>query len=147
MSVKIRMTRTGSKNSACFRVIATDSRAPRDGRFIEILGWYDPKIDGPNFRLKMDRVDHWLGEGALVSDSVRSLVKRARKGDMAEEQATPAEVVEAAEEAVDAVEEVADEAAEEASADEVAEEATEEAAGEEAAVETEAEEESAEKSE
>lgn len=102
MSVKIRMTRTGSKNAACFRIVATDGRAPRDGRFIEILGWYDPKIDGPNFRLKLDRVEHWTNQGALMSDSVSSLMRRARKGEMAEGQTAPAEEAE-----VVAVEEVA----------------------------------------
>jgi small subunit ribosomal protein S16 len=59
--------------------VAADTRSPRDGRFIETLGWYDPKIKGDeNFKLKMDRVDHWTSVGAEVTDTVKSLVKRAR---------------------------------------------------------------------
>ena len=79
MAVKIRLTRTGATNDVCYRVIAADSRSPRDGRFLEILGWYDPKRDGVNFDLKLDRIDHWKREGALMSDTVRSLVRRAAK--------------------------------------------------------------------
>lgn len=79
MSVKLRLTRTGARNSASYRVVAADMRSPRDGRFIETLGWYDPKLKGDeNYKLKMERVDHWTSEGAEVSDTVRSLVKRAR---------------------------------------------------------------------
>ncbi len=79
MAVKLRLTRTGARNSACYRVVAADERSPRDGRFLEILGWYDPKQDGKNFDLKLDRIDYWRGTGAQVSDTVRSLVKRARQ--------------------------------------------------------------------
>ena len=53
MAVKVRLTRTGARNDACFRLVAADSRSPRDGRFIEILGWYDPKKEGVNFDLKL----------------------------------------------------------------------------------------------
>jgi small subunit ribosomal protein S16 len=60
-------------------VVAADSRSPRDGRFLEILGWYDPKREGTNFDLKLDRIDHWTNQGAQVSDTVRSLLKKARK--------------------------------------------------------------------
>jgi small subunit ribosomal protein S16 len=79
MSVKLRLTRTGAINDNCFRVVATDTRNPRDGRFIEILGWYDPKKEGDNFNLKMDRVEHWQNNGAQLSDTVRSLVRRAKR--------------------------------------------------------------------
>ena len=79
MSVKIRMTRTGAKNSACFRIIAADSRSPRDGRFLEILGWYDPNQEGINFKLEEDRIEYWRNEGAQISDTVKSLLKKARK--------------------------------------------------------------------
>ena len=73
------MTRTGARNDVCYRVVAADSRSPRDGRFLEILGWYDPKREGINFELKQDRIDHWKSKGALLSDTVRSLVKKAKK--------------------------------------------------------------------
>lgn len=76
MSVKIRMTRTGANKDISYRVVATDTRFPRDGKNLEVVGWYDPKKKGVNFGLKMDRVDHWIGKGALVSDTVKSLIKK-----------------------------------------------------------------------
>jgi small subunit ribosomal protein S16 len=79
MAVKIRLKRTGATNNACYRVVAADARSPRDGRKIEILGWYDPKKSGKNFELKMDRVEYWTSQGAQVSDTVRSLLRKAKK--------------------------------------------------------------------
>ena len=79
MAVKIRLTRTGARNDVCYRLVAADARSPRDGRFLEILGWYDPKQEGTNFELKMDRIDHWKSKGAQMSDTVKSLVKKAGK--------------------------------------------------------------------
>lgn len=76
MSVKIRMTRTGANKDISYRVVATDTRFPRDGKNLEVVGWYDPKKKGINFGLKMDRVDHWISKGALVSDTVKSLIKK-----------------------------------------------------------------------
>jgi small subunit ribosomal protein S16 len=81
MSVKIRLTRTGSRNAACFRVVAADSRFPRDGRYLENLGWYDPKMTGANFKLKTDRIAFWRSQGAEISDTVASLLKQSRKAD------------------------------------------------------------------
>ena len=77
MAVSIRLRRTGGRNDACFRVVATDRKSPRDGRFIEILGWYDPKRSSDNFELKMDRITHWANQGAIMSDTVKSLVRKA----------------------------------------------------------------------
>jgi small subunit ribosomal protein S16 len=79
MAVKIRMTRTGSINEASFRIVATDSRTPRDGSYLEMLGWYDPRKKGVNHLLKMDRIEHWIAKGAKMSDTVNSLVKKAKK--------------------------------------------------------------------
>jgi len=79
MSVKIRLMRTGSTNDACFRCVATDSRTPRDGRCIEQLGWYDPKREGVNYQLKLDRIADWVGKGAQVSKTVASLVRKAKR--------------------------------------------------------------------
>ena len=76
MSVKIRMTRTGANKDISYRVVATDTRFPRDGKNLEVVGWYDPKKQGINFGLKMDRIDHWVSKGALVSDTVKSLIKK-----------------------------------------------------------------------
>ena len=83
MAVIIRCRRMGANNDPAFRIVATDKRGPRDGKALEILGWYDPKQTGANFLLKVERVEHWLKNGAMLSDTVRSLLKRARKGDMA----------------------------------------------------------------
>lgn len=79
MAVKIRMKRTGATNDACYRLVAADERSPRDGRNLEILGWYDPAAKGETFSLKLDRIDYWLGVGAQISDTAASLVKKARK--------------------------------------------------------------------
>ena len=76
MSVKIRLRRTGANNDVSYRVVATDGRFPRDGRFIEVLGWYDPKKKGINFQLKLDRIQHWTARGAVVSDTVASLLRK-----------------------------------------------------------------------
>lgn len=86
MAVKLRLTRTGANKDVCFRVIAADSRSARDGKFIENLGWYNPGQTGRNFKVKLDRIDYWLSEGAQASDTVRSLVRKARK-DPADETA------------------------------------------------------------
>jgi small subunit ribosomal protein S16 len=79
MAVRIRLKRTGGTNDACYRVVAADSRSPRDGSFIEQLGWYDPKKQGINFELKLDRIEYWKNQGARLSDTVVSLVKKAKK--------------------------------------------------------------------
>ena len=79
MGVKVRLTRTGARNRACYRVVAVDSRSPRDGRANEMLGWYDPKKEGTNFELKLDRIEYWKSKGALLSNTVKSLVKKAEQ--------------------------------------------------------------------
>jgi small subunit ribosomal protein S16 len=91
MSVKIRLRRTGARNSPSYRVVAADTRFPRDGRFLEILGWYDPKRQGPNCSLKLERIDHWLSKGARPSDTVRSLMKKARAAGAQDAAETTAE--------------------------------------------------------
>ena len=83
MAVKIRCRRTGANNDPCFRIVATDVRFPRDGKFLEILGWYDPKKKEKNFYLDLDQISKWQSNGAQVSDTVKSLMKRAKKGAMA----------------------------------------------------------------
>lgn len=79
MSVKIRLRRMGANDEPFFRVVATDSRYATTGRFLETLGWYDPKKDGVNFELKSDRIDYWLAQGAKPSDTVNSLIKKMAK--------------------------------------------------------------------
>lgn len=83
MSVKIRCRKTGANNDPCFRIVATDSRSPRDGKCLEILGWYDPKKAKANFHLKLERIAAWKSKGAILSETVRSLVKKARTVSMA----------------------------------------------------------------
>lgn len=78
MAVKIRLRRMGSRNAAFYRVVVQDARRAPTGRFIETLGWYDPKQDGNNFSLNLERVDYWLGNGAQPSDTAASLIKKAR---------------------------------------------------------------------
>jgi small subunit ribosomal protein S16 len=70
------MRRTGSKKRPYFRVVVTDSQAPRDGRFVEVLGHYNPRTTPETLTLDRQRLDYWLGKGARQSDSVRTLVAR-----------------------------------------------------------------------
>ncbi len=76
MSVKIRMSRHGSKKRPFYRVVVADSHAPRDGRYIEQVGTYDPRTDPPKITLKSDRVSHWIAEGAIPSVAVKQLIKK-----------------------------------------------------------------------
>jgi len=78
MSVKLRFKRMGRSNRAFFRLSAIDSRAPRDGRVIEELGFYDPREKDPEkqFVAKLDRCKHWLDVGAVPSETVSSLLKK-----------------------------------------------------------------------
>lgn len=79
MAVKIRLKRIGRRHRACYRLAATDSRAPRDGAVIEELGVYDPANKNPDQQvaLRADRLQHWLKVGAVPSDTVRRLLVRA----------------------------------------------------------------------
>jgi small subunit ribosomal protein S16 len=76
MAVSIRLRREGAKNRPYYKVVVADSRSPRDGKFIEIIGTYDPKMQGENSTLKVDRAEHWIARGAQPSDTVRSLLKK-----------------------------------------------------------------------
>ena len=78
MSVTIRLTRAGSKKVPFYRVVAADSRSPRDGRFIEQLGIYDPLRDPVEFRVNDQRLDHWIKVGAVPSETVSQLLRRQR---------------------------------------------------------------------
>ena len=78
MSVKIRLRRTGAKNAACHRIVVADSRSPRDGRFIEIIGVYDPRHEFE--KIDLERVGYWVSNGAIPSPTVNAIIKRAREG-------------------------------------------------------------------
>ncbi len=80
MAVTIRLTRAGSKKVPFYRVVAADRRSPRDGRFIEQLGVYDPLRDPVEFRIDEPRLQHWLSHGALPSQTVSELLRRQRRG-------------------------------------------------------------------
>lgn len=82
--VKIRLRRTGCRNHAAYRVVAADRRSPRDGRFLEILGWYEPRRDGDNFKLDLDRIAYWQSKGAQLSETVASMVKKAKRAAVPE---------------------------------------------------------------
>jgi small subunit ribosomal protein S16 len=79
MAVKIRLARAGAKKAPFYRIVATDSRSPRDGRFIEQLGIYDPTRNPPEVRLDEERIAHWIQNGAEPSDTVRDLLRKARR--------------------------------------------------------------------
>src|SRR5947199_9651181 len=79
MAVAIRLRRQGALNRPYFKVVVADKRSPRDGKFIEIIGTYDPKKPGNNSTLKLDRIDYWISKGAQPSDTVRSLIKKTKK--------------------------------------------------------------------
>ncbi len=76
--VRLRLTRRGAKKKPFYRIIAADSKSPRDGRFIEQLGYYDPMRDPLVLKVDLERVDHWLSVGAQPSETVASLITRAR---------------------------------------------------------------------
>ena len=76
--VRIRLTRRGAKKKPFYRVVAADSRSPRDGRFIEQLGYYDPMKTPHEVKLDLDRVDFWISKGARPSDTVAHLIEKYR---------------------------------------------------------------------
>lgn len=76
MAVRIRLKRMGAKKRPFYRIIVADARAPRDGRFIETLGTYNPLLEPSEVRLREDRVRLWLTRGAQPSDPVRDILKR-----------------------------------------------------------------------
>ena len=77
MAVRMRLTRVGSKKNPIYRVVVADSRSPRDGRFIEIVGRYNPQTDPSTIELDEEKVTEWLGKGAQPSDAVARLIKVA----------------------------------------------------------------------
>ncbi len=72
--VTLRLARFGAKKRPFYRVVAADSRAKRDGRFLEVLGTYDPLTDPPSVTLKAERIQYWLSVGAQPTDAVRRLI-------------------------------------------------------------------------
>ena len=80
MPARIRLRRMGRKKLPHYRIVVADSRSPRDGAFVETLGYYKPLAQPARLVLDLERVDHWIGEGASPSGTVKSLISKARRG-------------------------------------------------------------------
>jgi len=78
MAMKNRLARGGSKTLPLYSIVAADSRMPRDGRFIETLGYYNPRLQDE--RVNLERIEYWLENGAQPSETVQAIIKRAREG-------------------------------------------------------------------
>ena len=79
MAVVIRMRKEGAKGKPFFRIVVTDDRSPRDGRFIEMIGTYDPMKEGENYKIDLEKAEDWISKGAQPSDTVRSIIKKVKK--------------------------------------------------------------------
>ncbi|MFV1995395.1 MAG: 30S ribosomal protein S16 [Verrucomicrobiales bacterium] len=77
MAVAIRLRREGNRNRPFYRIVVADSRKPRDGRFIETIGTYDPQQEGENYKVDLEKANDWIAKGAKPSDTVRSILKKA----------------------------------------------------------------------
>src|SRR3954463_5011898 len=80
MSVRVRLTRVGSKKNPIWRVVVADQRSPRDGRYIEAIGHYNPQTEPSTIRIDEERLQHWLARGAQPTGSVKRLVKAHARG-------------------------------------------------------------------
>ena len=76
MAVKIRLRRMGAKRHPFYRVVVADSRFPRDGRFIEEIGYFDPNVDPANVKIDADKAKEWIKNGAQPTDTVKALLKK-----------------------------------------------------------------------
>ena len=77
MAVKMRLTRTGAKKAPTYRVVVADSRSPRDGRFIEEIGYYNPLTNPAEIKIDAEKAKKWLGNGAQPTETVKSLLKKS----------------------------------------------------------------------
>jgi small subunit ribosomal protein S16 len=80
MSVRVRLTRVGSKKNPIWRVVVADQRSPRDGRFIETIGHYNPQTEPSTIRIDEERLQHWIARGAQPTGTVKQLMKAQAKG-------------------------------------------------------------------
>lgn len=78
MQVKIRLARHGSKKKPFYRIVVATSESPRDGRFIDQVGTYDPNFNPAKVDLKADKIDKWIGKGAVPTQTVAQIIRRAR---------------------------------------------------------------------
>ena len=79
MPVKIRLAQRGKKKNRTYRVVVADSRSPRDGAFLELVGTYDPKTDPPTINLNHTKIDEWIAKGAQPSDAMKSILNQTTK--------------------------------------------------------------------
>jgi small subunit ribosomal protein S16 len=79
MALKIRLKRMGAKKSPFYRIVVADSKSPRDGKFLEEIGSYDPLTDPAEIKVSLERAQFWIKNGAQPSDTVRALLKKAAK--------------------------------------------------------------------
>lgn len=84
--LRIRLSRKGAKKDPHYRVVVAEKENPRDGRFVEIVGYYNPALNPVRLHLDLDRVDHWIGQGAQPTETVRTIIRKFR-----EQQANPPE--------------------------------------------------------
>lgn len=77
MAVKIRLTRMGSKKRPSYRIVATDSRSPRDGKYLELIGYYNPLTDPATVKINEEVALKWLKSGAIMTDTAKDLLKNA----------------------------------------------------------------------
>ncbi|MFZ5570380.1 MAG: 30S ribosomal protein S16 [Thermodesulfobacteriota bacterium] len=83
MSVKIRLARQGAKKRPFYRIVVANSESPRDGRFLEIVGTYNPVAEPAEVRLQNDRLKYWLDRGAIPTDTVKNLLKKESAANQA----------------------------------------------------------------
>lgn len=79
MAVAIRLRRDGARNHPYYKIVVADQRSPRDGKFIEIIGTYDPKKKDENYTIQLDRAEYWVGVGARPSQTVGNIITKAKK--------------------------------------------------------------------
>src|SRR5476649_929985 len=99
MALKIRLSRIGSTHQPHYRIVVAETRSRRDGDAVETLGTYDPRTKGKQVVLRLDRVDYWISKGAKPTDTLHSIIKRARRGVNTAPTAAAAPVASAAPEA------------------------------------------------
>src|SRR5271165_6617814 len=83
MALKIRLSRIGSTHQPHYRIVVAETRSRRDGDAVETLGTYDPRTKGQQVKLRLDRVDYWISKGARPTDTLHSIIKRARRATYA----------------------------------------------------------------
>jgi small subunit ribosomal protein S16 len=89
MALKIRLSRIGATHQPHYRIVVAETRSRRDGDAVETVGTYDPRTKGQQVHLRLDRVDYWIAKGAKPTDTLHSIIKRARRGATSAPEAAP----------------------------------------------------------